>query len=111
MNFGLTDQEVRLIGEVVGRYPAVTGVILFGSRAKGTAGPASDIDLALLGTVSPLQAEAVAAELDELPMPYRFDVKPFEAILSEPLREHIRRVGIRLCDAPGTGTGVPAATT
>ena len=61
---------------------------LFGSRAKGCHTPASDIDLALWG-VDALQAESIAAELDELPLPYRFDVKAFEAIKQVSLREHI----------------------
>ena len=41
-----------------------------------------------------LQAEAIAAELDELPTPYKYDVKPFDLIKLRPLREHIQRVGI-----------------
>ena len=48
----------------------------------------ADIDLALWG-VDVLQAETIAADLDELPLPYRFDVKAFEAIKQVSLREHI----------------------
>jgi predicted nucleotidyltransferase len=47
-------------------------VKLFGSRAKGTHSRHSDIDLAVLGKVDALQVEALAAELDELPLPNRF---------------------------------------
>ena len=35
--------------EVVRRAPAVEAVVLFGSRARGTAGPRSDWDIALIG--------------------------------------------------------------
>ena len=35
--------------EVVRRAPAVEAVVLFGSRARGTAGPGSDWDIALIG--------------------------------------------------------------
>ncbi|HTG45994.1 MAG TPA: nucleotidyltransferase domain-containing protein, partial [Verrucomicrobiae bacterium] len=35
--------------EVFRRHPEVTRVILFGSRAKGTHRPSSDVDLALTG--------------------------------------------------------------
>ena len=35
--------------------------------------------LALWGDVSDLRAEAIAAELDELPLPCRYDVQPFAA--------------------------------
>jgi predicted nucleotidyltransferase len=70
--------------------------VLFGSRAKGTATPASDIDLAFEGIDDPLRAEAIASELEELPLPYRFDVKALSSIRYPPLREHIARVGVRI---------------
>mgnify|MGYP000845398206 CR=1 FL=1 len=35
-----------------------------------------------------------SAELDELPLPYHFDVKPFESIKRESLRDHIQRIGV-----------------
>jgi len=95
---GLTSGELALIRTVFLRHPEVTGVILFGSRAKGTAKPASDIDLALEGIADQLQAEAIASELDELPLPYRFDVKALTAIQNQHLREHIDRVGVRISE-------------
>ena len=85
-----------LIRSVVARRPEVTGIILFGSRAKGTAGPASDIDLALEGITDELVAERIASELEELPLPYHFDVKALAGIEHIPLREHIARVGVRI---------------
>jgi predicted nucleotidyltransferase len=93
---GLSPRELDLIRGVLIRHPAVTGAVLFGSRAKGTASPASDVDLALEGIDDPLQAEAIAGELEELPLPYRFDVKALSAIRHEALREHIARVGVRI---------------
>ena len=92
----LTPTELTLLSGVFQRHPEIKAVKLFGSRAKGTHAPHSDIDLALWGDVDVLQAEAIAAELDELPLPYHYDVKPFEAIKLRPLREHIERVGIPL---------------
>ena len=89
----LTDRETSLISSVLNQHPEVSQVKLFGSRAKGCHTPASDIDLALWG-VDALQAESIAAELDELPLPYRFDVKAFESIKQHSLREHIQRRGI-----------------
>ena len=89
----LTDRETSLIGSVLNQHPEVSQVKLFGSRAKGCHTPASDIDLALWG-VDALQAESIAAELDELPLPYRFDIKAFESIKQDSLREHIQRRGI-----------------
>jgi hypothetical protein len=36
------------------------------------------------------------AELEELPLKYRFDVQALNSITYEPLLEHIRRVGIEI---------------
>jgi predicted nucleotidyltransferase len=99
----LTPDEIALLQGVFLRHPEVTRVKLFGSRAKGTHGPNSDIDLALWGDVDDLRAEAIAAELDELPLPYHFDVQPFDTITLKPLREHIERVGIALYPEPAIG--------
>ena len=93
---GLDLRELDLIRAVLIRHAEVTGAVLFGSRAKGNALPSSDIDIALEGIDDPLKAEAIASELDELPLPYRFDVKALSAIRHDPLREHIERAGVRI---------------
>lgn len=92
----LSPAEIALLRGVFQRHPEITVVKIFGSRAKGTHVPSSDIDLAIWGRVDELGAEAIAAELDELPLPYRYDVQAFDAITFPPLREHIERVGIAL---------------
>jgi len=92
----LQPDELRLMRKVFQRHSEIKVVKLFGSRAKGTHVGYSDIDLALWGDVDAVQAESIAAELDELPLPYQYDVKPFHLITLLPLREHIERVGIPL---------------
>jgi predicted nucleotidyltransferase len=93
---GLTPRELEMIRGVLARHPEVTGAVLFGSRAKGTATAGSDVDLALEGIDDPLRASAIASELEELALPYRFDVKALSAIRSRALIEHIDRVGVRI---------------
>ena len=93
---GLTQRELELIRGVLSRHPEVSGAVLFGSRAKGTATASSDIDLALEGIGDQLQAEAIANELEELPLPCRFDVKALSAFRLPELRGHIARVGLRI---------------
>ncbi len=90
----LEPSELEMVRAVFGRHPEVTSATLFGSRAKGTHTERSDVDLVVTGDVAPLRAEAIAAELDELPLPYRFEVQPLEHIHYQPLLEHIKRVGI-----------------
>lgn len=92
----LLPRELDLLRTVFQRHRELKAVTLFGSRAKGTHTRSSDIDLALWGDVDRLQAEQIAAELDELPLPYRYDVQPFESIKLPALRAHIERVGIPL---------------
>ena len=90
----LSEHELCLIADVFRRHPEIASAKVFGSRAKGTSTPRSDVDLAVWGDIDVLRAEAIAAELDELPLPYHFDVKPFTSIELRTLREHIERVGI-----------------
>lgn len=93
---GLTERDMALLRGVFLQVPELREVILFGSRAKGTHRPNSDVDLALIGLTGDLAAEAVAEALDNLPLPYRFDVKAYDTIHHRPLREHIDRVGVSI---------------
>jgi predicted nucleotidyltransferase len=90
---GLSSAEVEAIGAVFAHHPRISRVTLFGSRAKGTARGASDVDLAVAGTRDDREVEALALELDELPLPYHFDLKSIERIENRSLLEHIERVG------------------
>lgn len=90
----LEPTELEMVRSVFRRHPEVKTVTVFGSRAKGTHSDRSDVDLVVTGDVEPLRAEALAAELDELPLPYRFEVQALEHIQYPPLLEHIQRVGI-----------------
>ncbi len=95
----LNEKEVMLIGAVLSRHPEVHKALLFGSRAKATAHEGSDIDLCLDGDVSPLLSSRITSELEDLPLPYRFDVVSYRHIEHAPLKDHIRRVGIVLYEA------------
>lgn len=95
----LTFGELEMVRGALRRHPEVVKATLFGSRAKGTHTGRSDVDLVVEGDVGPLRAEAIASDLDELPLPYRFDVQSLEHVQYEPLLDHIRRVGIVIYDA------------
>jgi predicted nucleotidyltransferase len=90
----LVASELELVLSVLRQHPEVVSATLFGSRAKGTHSDRSDVDLALAGPLGSLGAEAIAAELDDLPLPYRFDVQALAAITHAPLLEQIERVGM-----------------
>ncbi len=93
---GLNEQQLKQITDVLTNHLEVTGAYIFGSRAKGCYTDRSDIDIALEGSLSALTAQKVASELEELPFPQQFDVKAMASISSEPLLEHIARVGIKI---------------
>lgn len=96
----LKPAELEMVRAVFRHHPEVTTVTLFGSRAKGTHSGHSDVDLVVTGEVDPLRAEAIAAELDELPLPYRFEVQSMDHLQHRPLLEHIQRVGIVIYTSP-----------
>ena len=89
----LVPHDLELVLSVLRQHPEIESATLFGTRARGTHTPRSDVDLALAGPLGALGAEAIAAELENLPLPYRFDVHALAAITHAPLLEHIERVG------------------
>lgn len=93
---GLTSSELEAICAVLARHRNVTRAMMFGSRAKGTYRPNSDIDIALDGNISPLEAASIAGDLEELPLPYRFDVIALDHVTNAALLEHIERVGVEI---------------
>lgn len=101
---GLSQVDLSAMQGVFRQFPWLQEVRLYGSRAKGNYRPNSDVDLALMGPVPALQAQAVALALDELPTPYLFDVQAYADIRHAPLREHIDRVGVVLYSAGHVGT-------
>ena len=106
---GLTPSEWWLILGVLDSDAAIEGAILFGSRAMGTACPSSDIDLALEGSLDRLHVAHIAAMLDELPLPYLFDVVALATLDHHPLRDHIAQDGLRVYSAATATT--PRVTT
>lgn len=92
--FGLPLAAVEKIRGVFAGYPQIEKALLYGSRAKGDYKNGSDIDLTLIGEgldVSVLLK--VLNQLDDLLLPWMFDVSLFEQIDNSGLREHIERVG------------------
>ncbi len=90
----LPPEDLDLVLSVIRAHPEVTHVKLFGSRAKGTHQPYSDVDLAVWGEIDALGAQRVVTDLEELPLPYHFDVVAYDTITLPELREHIDRVGL-----------------
>jgi len=93
--FGLSAEVLKEIYGYLHELPAIERVLLYGSRAKGSHKPGSDIDLTLLGrglthenSLLPLMRK-----LDESSLPYLFDLSIFAQLDSSKLIAHILRVG------------------
>ncbi len=93
MKFGLSNEIMGQINEVFSHFPQVEKALIYGSRAIGTNRPGSDLDLALLGTVDLEALNRVRNELDDLNLPYTFDVSIYNQIDNPDLIDHIKRVG------------------
>jgi len=94
MKFGLKKDIINQINDVFVKYPQIEKVIIYGSRAKGNFKKGSDIDLTLEGTGLNLSViNSLLNELDDLLLPYTFDVSIFNQIGNADLVEHIGRVG------------------
>ena len=100
--FGLRPEALELIRAVFRGHPEVRRVEVFGSRATGRFEDQSDVDLALWGDLDPHLLARIMQELDELPLPYAFDVKAYESIGHEPLKRHIDECGKTLYRSPAS---------
>ncbi len=95
MRFGLSDEVIGRINSVFLRHPLIDEVIHYGSRAKGNFKTGSDIDLTIKGEQMNLSTlYKVERELDDLLLPYSFDLSIWRHIDNPDLLEHIDRVGV-----------------
>lgn len=101
-DFGLSDAALEGIRDVFTRHPKVSAVKVYGSRAMGTFRPESDIDLAVYGDVDGTELARVLGELDELPLPYFFDVLAYSSLTHSALRSHIDRLGRVIFERAGS---------
>lgn len=117
MSASPTSASLVLNGDILAKltrvfsaYPDLESVILFGSRALGTASSRSDIDLATTGIRDRYRLGRLILDLEDLDIPQRCDVKAFDKIRYPPLRKHIAAVGVniyRRAQKGVAGTGQP----
>jgi len=92
---GLSNATLEKVRTVLERFPEVERAVLFGSRAKGTHKPGSDIDLALQGAALDWRIVGRIYEaLDDLLLPYTFSLIVHDQATDPEVAAHIARVGI-----------------
>jgi len=95
--YGLLEMDLNRIISIFKSNQKVEKTILFGSRAKGNFQPGSDIDIVLQGTNLKLDDILdFKIKIEELLLPYKFDITIYERIKNQELLDHIDRVGVLL---------------
>ena len=90
MKYGLSDIELNKLREFYARYEDIEEVILYGSRAKGN-------HISLVGAnLTRSRLNQIAFAIDDLLLPYQFDLSIFHKLTNMELVDHIRRVGISI---------------
>jgi len=92
--FGLTEKQFQLMINTISSFNEVETVLIFGSRAKGNFRPASDVDLAVFGEkVNRTTINRLSSALDDLPLPFKFDVLDYNQLTNKSLKEKINEQG------------------
>lgn len=95
--YGIPVQVWNQLLALLSSQPKVETVILFGSRAKGTHRPASDIDLCLHARQLSLSEKlALDNAIDDLLLPWKVDLIDWDTIDNPDLQAHIQRLGVKL---------------
>lgn len=89
----LTSNEIEKIQMIFKNHSEIEKVIIYGSSAKGNYKPYSDIDISLIGNINLTLQNKIELELDDLLLPYKFDVSIFYKIENKELIDPINRVG------------------
>lgn len=90
---GLKTDEIEKIRMVFKNHSEIERAIVYGSRAKGNYKAYSDIDISLIGNINLTLQNKIELELDDLLLPYKFDVSIFYKIENKELVYHIDRAG------------------
>jgi type I restriction enzyme S subunit len=92
--FGLKQEHIDAIRRCFAAIPAIREVVIYGSRAKETHKPGSDIDLTIIDDdISSSDLVRLDSALDDLMLPYKFDLSLKRKIKNPDLIDHINRVG------------------
>lgn len=92
--FGLSQWTIGDLTSVFRRYPNVSRVLLFGSRAKGDYRAGSDIDLAVVGDgIGDEEMMRMRCDIDDLGLLYGVDLLCYDKVGGTPIASHIDRVG------------------
>lgn len=94
MQFGIEENILVQIIATLRSFNEIEDAIIYGSRAKGNFKTGSDIDLTLKGKALNLNIlTKIELALEELYLPYSFDISIYHQISNSDLIAHIQRIG------------------
>jgi len=100
MQHGLSDKTLIQLKQVFSKYNKIKEVILYGSRAKGNYTEGSDIDLTIKGDQLDFTTiQQLSNDIDQLNLPWLFDISAYNELRNNELIEHIQRMGISIYQA------------
>ena len=82
----LSKKTLNALAQVFTRYPELTQVLLYGSRATGNSTPRSDIDLATRDILDSHRLGRLALDLEESDILQKCDVHAYELISNTRLK-------------------------
>jgi len=102
LTFGLSERIRADFDRVFAQYPAIERVLIFGSRAKGSAQAGSDIDLAVVASEMPdAEFARLWNQVDALPLVFQVDLLHWDRLANPQLKDKIRREGVVIFERPG----------
>ena len=93
--YGLKEEVISKLKLIFSKYENIEKVIIYGSRAMGNYRNGSDIDLCFFGEDLSLDTlYKVEEDIEDLLLPYLFDMSIYSHIDNEGLIDHINRIGV-----------------
>jgi len=91
--FGLEARHYADIAQILDKF-SVDRVVIYGSRAQGSAKPASDFDLAIVAPgLDDSQFSQLWLQLTSLPLVFKLDIVHWDTLVSASLKNKIARDG------------------
>lgn len=95
MNYGIKEEYWSRLETVFRNHKSIEKVILYGSRAKGTNKKYSDVDVVLVGeSIENREFCNILDEIDDLLLPFIFDVSTYHTLSNVKLIESIKKTGV-----------------
>jgi predicted nucleotidyltransferase len=93
--YGIRESHWQRMQGIFRHHPNIERVILYGSRAKGTNRPYSDVDITLVGSSLTFdELSKIEREIDDLLLPFFFDISIYNLLSNEKFIASIDRTGI-----------------